>query len=75
MQIDSLLNDWWKVLGSQSHTRIERETSWGKKYIGRSFMLSLISSVPEYVRRIIGVRRKSSDLLNKLSFFDYAGIV
>ena len=45
------------------------ETSWGKKYIGRSFMLSLISSVPEYVRRIIRVRRKSSDLLNKLSFF------
>ena len=27
------------------------------------------------LEELLGVRRKSSDLLNKLSFFDYAGIV
>lgn len=48
---------------------LRRKTSWGKKYIGRSFMLRLTSSLPEYVRRVIEVRRRSNDLLNKLSFY------
>lgn len=46
-----MLNDWWKVR-VVSPVRVRRVLTQGEKYVGRSFMLSFIFPVSEYIRRI-----------------------
>ena len=62
-----MLNDWWKVR-VVSPVRVRRILIQGEKYVGRSFMLSFIFPVSEYVRRILEVERRLGGLLNKSSF-------
>ena len=56
-----------KSAGSQSRPG-SQGLAQGEKYVGRSFMLSFIFPVSEYVRRILEVERKLGGLLNKSSF-------
>ena len=56
-----------KSAGSQSRPG-SQGLAQGEKYVGRSFMLSFIFPVSEYVRRILKVERRLGGLLNKSSF-------